>query len=162
MASTVSLVPKLTVCAAPSSSSASSSVTLAELLRSRLVCAKAIGGPAAERIGLVNRVVADAQLDAFVQDWATRLAAGPPIALAQTKRLLNNSANVTLEEALDDEGAAQVINFGTKDTVEAMTAFIENANHALLAASSRRSSREFKQVELRSCAHEWFWRRQPL
>jgi 2-(1,2-epoxy-1,2-dihydrophenyl)acetyl-CoA isomerase len=84
-----------------------------------------IGAAEAERIGLVNRVVADAQLDAFVQDWATRLAAGPPIALAQTKRLLNNSSNVTLEEALDDEGAAQAVNFGTKDTVEAMTAFIE-------------------------------------
>jgi enoyl-CoA hydratase/carnithine racemase len=84
-----------------------------------------IGATEAERIGLVNRVVADAQLDAFVHDWATRLAAGPPIALAQTKRLLNNSANVTLEEALDDEGAAQAVNFGTKDTVEAMTAFIE-------------------------------------
>jgi 2-(1,2-epoxy-1,2-dihydrophenyl)acetyl-CoA isomerase len=84
-----------------------------------------INAAEAERIGLVNRVVADAQLDAFVLDWATRLAAGPPIALAQTKRLLNNSANVTLEEALDDEGAAQVVNFGTKDTVEAMTAFIE-------------------------------------
>jgi 2-(1,2-epoxy-1,2-dihydrophenyl)acetyl-CoA isomerase len=84
-----------------------------------------INAAEAERIGLVNRVVADAQLDAFVHDWATRLAAGPPIALAQSKRLLNNSANVTLEEALDDEGAAQVVNFGTKDTVEAMTAFIE-------------------------------------
>jgi enoyl-CoA hydratase/carnithine racemase len=84
-----------------------------------------IGATEAERIGLVNRVVADAQLDAFVHDWATRLAAGPPIALAQTKRLLNNSSNVTLEEALDDEGAAQAVNFGTKDTVEAMTAFIE-------------------------------------
>ena len=42
----------------------------------------------AERIGLVNRVVPDGELDAFVDDWATRLAAGPPIALALTKRLL--------------------------------------------------------------------------
>ena len=30
----------------------------------------------AERIGLVNRVVADDELDAFVDDWAQRLAAG--------------------------------------------------------------------------------------
>ncbi len=79
----------------------------------------------AERIGLVNRVVADEKLDAFVDDWATRLAAGPPIALAQTKRMLNNAMNVTLEEALDDEGAAQSVNFATKDTVEAMLAFAE-------------------------------------
>ena len=79
----------------------------------------------AERIGLVNRVLADDKLDAFVDDWARRLAAGPPIALAQTKRMLNNAMNVTLEEALDDEGAAQSVNFATKDTLEAMSAFAE-------------------------------------
>ena len=84
-----------------------------------------IGADEAERIGLVNRVLADADLDAFVDGWAKKLAAGPPIALAQTKRMLNNAMNVTLEEALDDEGAAQSVNFGTKDTVEAMTAFAE-------------------------------------
>jgi 2-(1,2-epoxy-1,2-dihydrophenyl)acetyl-CoA isomerase len=78
----------------------------------------------AERIGLINRVVDDADLDAFVDDWARRLAAGPPIALAMTKRMLNNSMNVTLEEALDDEGVAQTVNFSTKDTMEAMAAFV--------------------------------------
>ncbi|MCU1360679.1 MAG: putative enoyl-CoA hydratase [Ilumatobacteraceae bacterium] len=79
----------------------------------------------ADRIGLVNRVVADDELDAFVDDWAARLAAGPPLALAMTKRMLNNSAHVTLEEALDDEGLSQTVNFGTKDTAEAMSAFLE-------------------------------------
>jgi enoyl-CoA hydratase/carnithine racemase len=79
----------------------------------------------AERIGLVNRVVADDQLDAFVADWATRLAAAPPIAVAQSKRMLDNAMNVTFEEALDDEGAAQTVNFGTQDTSEAMRAFVE-------------------------------------
>lgn len=79
----------------------------------------------AERLGLVNRMLPDAELDAFVDNWAKRLAVGPPIALAQTKRLLNNSANVTLEQALDDEGASQTVNFGTKDTIEAMLAFTE-------------------------------------
>ncbi|MGA0710865.1 MAG: enoyl-CoA hydratase/isomerase family protein, partial [Ilumatobacteraceae bacterium] len=84
-----------------------------------------IGADEAERIGLVNRVLTDAELDAFVDDWAKKLAVGPPIALAQTKRMLNNAMNVTLEEALDDEGAAQSVNFSTKDTIEAMTAFAE-------------------------------------
>lgn len=79
----------------------------------------------AAAIGLVNRIVPSAELDAFVHDWATRLAAGPPIALAMTKRLLGNSMNVTLEEALDDEGLSQTVNFGTKDTAEAVRAFIE-------------------------------------
>lgn len=79
----------------------------------------------AQAFGLVNRVVPAAELDAVVGEWAARLAAGAPIALAQTKRMLNNSFAVTMEEALDDEGAAQTVNFGTQDTVEAITAFVE-------------------------------------
>ncbi|MGZ4672540.1 MAG: enoyl-CoA hydratase/isomerase family protein [Ilumatobacteraceae bacterium] len=79
----------------------------------------------AERLGLVNRVVPDAEIDEFVAAWATRLAAGPPIALAMTKRMLDNSLQITLEEALDDEGVAQTVNFATADTVEAMKAFVE-------------------------------------
>jgi 2-(1,2-epoxy-1,2-dihydrophenyl)acetyl-CoA isomerase len=79
----------------------------------------------AEAIGLVNRIVPAGELDAFVDDWARRLAAGPPIALAMTKRLLDNSLNVTLEEALDDEGLSQTVNFSTDDTAEAMRAFVE-------------------------------------
>ena len=79
----------------------------------------------ASEMGLVNRVLPDSELDAFVDGWARRLAAGPPIALALTKRMLNNAMNVTMEEALDDEGAAQTVNFGSKDTIEAMSAFTE-------------------------------------
>jgi enoyl-CoA hydratase/carnithine racemase len=79
----------------------------------------------AEALGLVNRVVPAGQLDAFVAEWAGRLAAGPPIALAQTKRMLNNAFEVTLEQALEDEGWAQTVNFSTADTAEAMRAFLE-------------------------------------
>ncbi|MEN9286444.1 MAG: hypothetical protein RIS39_436 [Actinomycetota bacterium] len=84
-----------------------------------------ISSSEARDLGLVNRVLPDGELDAFVDGWARRLAAGPPIALALTKRMLNNSLNVTMEEALDDEGAAQTVNFGTKDTLEAMEAFAQ-------------------------------------
>jgi enoyl-CoA hydratase/carnithine racemase len=84
-----------------------------------------ISAAEAERLGLVNRVVPAAELDAVVDHWARRLAAGPPIALAQTKRMLNNAFHVTLEQALDDEGAAQTVNFSTRDVAEAMRAFVE-------------------------------------
>ena len=87
--------------------------------------AEIIGANDALEMGLINRVLPDGEVDTFVDNWARKLAAGPPIALAQTKRLLNNSLNVTLEEALDDEAAAQTINFATSDTAEAMRAFIE-------------------------------------
>jgi enoyl-CoA hydratase len=79
----------------------------------------------ADRIGLVNRVVPDGELDKFVDEWAARLAAGPPIALAQSKRLLNNAVGITLEQALDEEGAAQTVNMSTEDTAEAVSAFLE-------------------------------------
>lgn len=84
-----------------------------------------ISAQEAERIGLLNRVLPDAELDAFVDDWAKRLAAGPPIALAQSKRLLNNAFNYGLAEAMDAEGMAQAVNSATADAREARTAFVE-------------------------------------
>ena len=79
----------------------------------------------ADRIGLVNRVVPVAELDAAVDEWARQLAAGPPVALAQTKALLDRSSTSSLADALEAEAAAQVVNFGTKDTAEAIAAFIQ-------------------------------------
>jgi enoyl-CoA hydratase/carnithine racemase len=79
----------------------------------------------AEQIGLVNRVVPHDELDATVDEWARRLAGGPPIAIAQTKAMLNRSAQVTMDQALELEGWSQTVNFGTKDTVEAINAFVE-------------------------------------
>lgn len=79
----------------------------------------------AERLGLVNRVVPAAELDAFVDAWARRLAAGPPLALSETKRMLNNAFGATMEQSLEEESWSQTINFGTQDTAEAMVAFTE-------------------------------------
>ena len=84
-----------------------------------------ISAAEAAEMGLVNRVLPDAELDAFVDGWATRLAAGPPIAMAQSKRMLDSAMSSTFEQALDDEGAAQTITFSTADTAEAMKAFVE-------------------------------------
>ena len=75
--------------------------------------------------GLVNRVVPDDELDTFVDGWARRLADGPTLALSMTKTMLNNSLAVSMEQALEDEARAQSANFGTRDTREALTAFVE-------------------------------------
>jgi 2-(1,2-epoxy-1,2-dihydrophenyl)acetyl-CoA isomerase len=83
-----------------------------------------IGADDALAMGLVNRVVPPGQLDAFVDDWAARLAAGPPLALAATKALLNGSLETSMAEALEDEGRCQAYNFTTEDTNEALAAFI--------------------------------------
>jgi enoyl-CoA hydratase/carnithine racemase len=45
-------------------------------------------------------------IDAFVKDLADRLAADPPIALAQTKALLNEGPDRTLRDALANEARA--------------------------------------------------------
>lgn len=87
--------------------------------------ADVIDAAAADRLGLVNRVVPDAELDAFVDGWAQRLAEGAPIALTMTKRLLEQGLQLTMADALEAEGNAQAVNFSTNDTVEAMSAFLE-------------------------------------
>ncbi len=79
----------------------------------------------AAAFGLVNRVVPDDELDAFVDGWAGRLAAGPTLALSMTKAMLNNSMAVSMDQALEDEARAQSVNFATRDTREALRAFAE-------------------------------------
>ena len=76
-------------------------------------------------LGIVNRVVPAGELDDFVAGWAARLAAGPPLALSMTKTMLNNAFAVSMDQALEDEGRCQTVNFGTADTAEAMRAFLE-------------------------------------
>jgi enoyl-CoA hydratase/carnithine racemase len=84
-----------------------------------------ISAKEAAEIGLVNRVVPASELDAFVADWASRLASGPPLAMAMTKRLLSNAFAVSMDEALEAEGLAQTVNTTTEDTAEAIRAFLE-------------------------------------
>ena len=78
----------------------------------------------ADRLGLVNRIVPDECLDEFVDGWAERLAQGASVALAQTKRILNESMQRSMAEALDAEGASQLISVGTRDAREAVKAFL--------------------------------------
>lgn len=79
----------------------------------------------AERIGLVNRVVPPAELEAFASAWAERLASGPTRAYALSKRLLNESLGSDLDAALEQEALAQEEAVGTEDMKEGMRAFAE-------------------------------------
>jgi enoyl-CoA hydratase/carnithine racemase len=81
-------------------------------------------GTAAE-LGFVNEVVPVAELDKAVEEIALQLAAGPPIALSMTKRLLDNAAAASLPHALEGEATAQTVNFATEDLTEALAAFTE-------------------------------------
>ena len=79
----------------------------------------------AERIGLVNRVVAGTALALEARALAERLAASAPRALALTKRALNRATEVGLEEALDYEASLQGIAANTADHAEGRAAFRE-------------------------------------
>ncbi|MFF1544048.1 enoyl-CoA hydratase/isomerase family protein [Streptomyces sp. NPDC058291] len=85
----------------------------------------ALGAPDAERLGLVNRVVPDGELDATARAWATRLATGPTRALALTKQLVNASLDADRATAFAAEAAAQEINMTTADAQEGVTSFVE-------------------------------------
>ena len=87
--------------------------------------ADVISAKEAQELGLVNRVVPAGELDAVVDDWSRRLAAGPPLALSMTKTMLNHAFAVSMDQALEDEGRCQTVNFGTADTAEAMAAFLQ-------------------------------------
>jgi enoyl-CoA hydratase/carnithine racemase len=90
--------------------------------------AEVIGADEAERLGIVNHVVPHDELDAFVDDWARRLAAGPPLALSMTKTMLNNALAVSMDQALEDEGRCQAVNLASADTAEALAAFVQKRN----------------------------------
>jgi len=78
-----------------------------------------------ERLGLVNRVVPDADLEKEALGLGKRLAAGPPIALRYMKDGLNRALTATLEECLDLEAERMVQSAGTEDYLEAVRAFQE-------------------------------------
>lgn len=79
----------------------------------------------AERIGLVASVVPGDGLAAAARDVATRLAVLAPQALALTKRALQRSWSMDLDEALEDEAFRQGIAGATRDHAEGLAAFLE-------------------------------------
>lgn len=81
--------------------------------------------PAAERLGLVNRVVPADDLDKTARAWAERLACGPTRALTLTKQLVNASLDTDRTTAFAAEAAAQELNMVTADAQEGVRSFVE-------------------------------------
>lgn len=79
----------------------------------------------AEKLGLVNRVVPAADLAGATLKLAQRLAAGPALAYAGTKRLLQQSLNSSLETQLQNEAESFALCASSADFQEGVTAFIE-------------------------------------
>lgn len=79
---------------------------------------------AAERQGLVNRVVPGEQLMSTARQLAARLAAGPTFAHGMTKEMLEREAHMDLSSALAAEGQAQQICTQSLDFREAYRAIV--------------------------------------
>jgi 2-(1,2-epoxy-1,2-dihydrophenyl)acetyl-CoA isomerase len=75
--------------------------------------------------GLVNQVVPDAELASAARGLASQLAAGPPLAFAATKRLVNACYYGGLDQQLEDEAALQEQLIASDDHQEGVAAFIE-------------------------------------
>ena len=77
------------------------------------------------RIGLVNWVVPDAELNAKTEEILKRLASAPSISIAQSKRLMNQALGNTISEQL----AAESIGVGncaaSEDLKEGVHAFVD-------------------------------------
>ena len=85
----------------------------------------ALAAQEAERLGLVNRVVAPDDLTKTARAWSERLAQGPTRALALTKQLVNASLDADRATAFAAEAAAQEINMTTRDANEGVASFVE-------------------------------------
>ncbi|MBI5946956.1 MAG: enoyl-CoA hydratase [Chloroflexi bacterium] len=77
------------------------------------------------RIGLVNRVVPHDELDRAVDDYARKLAAGPPMGLRFTKEALNASLERSMDAEFDFETYAQTMCILSDDHLEGANAFKE-------------------------------------
>ncbi len=87
--------------------------------------AKKISAQEAYDLGIVNHVVPHDDLLAEAGKIAKEIAAGPPVALAMIKTLLNKSADSTLDQMLEYEGYAQTLAYTTPDHAEGVAAFRE-------------------------------------
>ena len=76
-------------------------------------------------LGFINRVVAPEELESKAIELALQIAEGPQLAIALSKKLLNQSSGSTLEEMLEFEAQYQVACMQSEDHMEGVKAFFE-------------------------------------
>ena len=80
----------------------------------------------AERIGLVNKMVADDALDGVSLAFAQRLAKGAPLAVRYTKQAVNKLVKDALNISFDTATALEIVTLQSDDHHEALAAIKEH------------------------------------
>lgn len=95
------------------------------IAREIILLADIFAAATAQRLGLLHRLVEPEQLDAEVQVLADKMLSRAPLALRESKLLLNRPLEVDLERAFYNELEAIMRCFSTTDAHEATVAFRE-------------------------------------
>lgn len=90
-----------------------------------LMLGEPVDAATCERLGIVNRVVTPDDTEATADELACRLAAGPTVMLALTKRLLSVSSESGRDRAFEQEAWAQEAVSRTADLQEGLRSFAE-------------------------------------
>jgi 2-(1,2-epoxy-1,2-dihydrophenyl)acetyl-CoA isomerase len=85
-------------------------------------------------LGMVTKVVPDAEVEEASRELAMSLAQGPSIALGFIKRNINNAENMSLEACFDGEAIHHTRAGETADHKEAAKAFVEKRKPAFQGA----------------------------
>jgi enoyl-CoA hydratase/carnithine racemase len=83
-----------------------------------------LGAEEAADLGLFNHVYAE-DFDSRADEFVEQIATGPTVALRTSKKLIEQSFDTSLKDALDNEAAAQAAVFATHDHEEGANAFME-------------------------------------
>ncbi|MFQ5934419.1 MAG: enoyl-CoA hydratase/isomerase family protein [Dehalococcoidia bacterium] len=84
----------------------------------------------AYRLGMLNRLVPEEELEETTMEMAQKIADGPPIALRLSKLLLYKGLEMDLETAMQMSAALETITLTSKDHKEGVTAFREKRKGA--------------------------------
>jgi 2-(1,2-epoxy-1,2-dihydrophenyl)acetyl-CoA isomerase len=90
-----------------------------------MMLADKISATEADQMGMIYKVVKDDEFFAFAKATSQKLADLPTVALANTKKALNQSFSNTVEEQLALESKLQIESASTEDYAEGVASFME-------------------------------------
>ncbi len=90
-----------------------------------LLLGEQISAEEAQRIGIVNRVVAAQDFDGAVSDWARKLASKSPVMMRLGKDAMFRQQDMAFADALDFLRSQLSLAFSTEDVQEGVKAFFE-------------------------------------